>query len=86
MSIKLSVRLHYYATILDLIHIVQRVFTYLIGRWQTSSVVEGYHFTIGGIEGRLVCARPFMERVNIGLKEKPSASLLIGAYSKLLSA
>ena len=56
---------------LDLIHIVQRVclFTYLVGRRKTSSVVEGYQFTFGSIEGHLVCARPFMERVNIGLKE-----------------
>ena len=52
-----------------LIHIVRRVFTYLVGRWQTSSAVEGYHFTFGGIEGHLVCARPFRQRVNVGLEE-----------------
>ena len=61
---------YYYAKILDLIYIVQRVFTYPVGRWQTFSAVEGCHYIFGGIEGHLICARPFMERVNIGLKEK----------------
>ena len=72
MSVKLQVGLRYHAKILDFIHIVQRLLTSLVGRCQTFSVVDGYQFTLSGIEEHLGCARarPFMERVSIGLKEK----------------
>ena len=66
---KHEIWLHYYAKLLDFIQRVQKVVTNLVRSWQASSVVEGYHFTFGSIEVHLICARPFIQVVNIGVKE-----------------